>query len=431
MNSIKTQRESAQKKIITREMELVALNEKVPVETVRERLADGTACLPVNNRHVLESPRIIGAGFTVKVNANIGTSPDLNDVDMEIQKIVTAVEAGADAVMDLSTGGDIRDIRRQIRKKCPVPLGTVPIYEAAAELICNNKPLNEITADQLLKVIERHGEDGVDFITVHCGVTTHSIERLNRQGRITRIVSRGGSLLAQWMVRNKAENPLYEHYDRLLEIAREYDMALSLGDGLRPGCLADATDRAQIQELITLGELTDRAWAAGVQVMIEGPGHVPMHQIRTNMEIQKALCKGAPFYVLGPLVTDIAPGYDHITSAIGGALAAWSGADFLCYVTPAEHLRLPTLDDVREGVIASKIAAHAADIAKGNKDAFEQDRKMAYARRDLDWDAQIAAAIDPQTAARIRRSAPPMDEDVCSMCGQFCAIKGWQDTEKS
>jgi phosphomethylpyrimidine synthase len=431
MNSIKTQRESAQKKVTTREMELVALDEKVPVEMVREGLARGTACLPVNNRHELPSPRIVGAGFTVKVNANIGTSPDLNDVEMEILKIKAAVEAGADAVMDLSTGGDIREIRRQIRKICPVPLGTVPIYEAAAELIGNDRPLYEMTPDQLFRVIEKHGEDGVDFITVHCGVTTQSIERLNRQGRVTRIVSRGGSLLAQWMVRNKAENPLYENFDRLLEIAHEYDMTLSLGDGLRPGCLADATDRAQIQELITLGELTDRAWAAGVQVMIEGPGHVPMQQIQTNIQIQKTLCKGAPFYVLGPLVTDIAPGYDHITSAIGGALAAWAGADFLCYVTPAEHLRLPTLDDVREGVIASKIAAHAADIARGDSDAFEQDRKMAYARRNLDWDAQIACALDPQKASRIRRSAPPADQDVCSMCGKFCAIKGWQETESS
>ena len=254
-----------------------------------------------------------------------------------------------------------------------------------------------------------------------------ALERLNHQGRITRIVSRGGSLLAQWMVKNKKENPLYEHFDRLLELAREYDMALSLGDGLRPGCLADATDRAQIQELITLGELTDRAWDAGVQVMIEGPGHVPMNQVETNMRIQKSLCKNAPFYVLGPLVTDIAPGYDHITSAIGGAIAAWSGADFLCYVTPAEHLRLPTLKDVREGVIASKIAAHAADIARGNTDAFQQDVKMAEARRDLDWEKQIECALDPQTAAQIRKSAPPADEDVCSMCGKFCAIKGWEE----
>ncbi len=431
MEKCKTQREAALKRLITREMELVALDEHTSVEVVSERLAAGTACLPANNRHVLKSPRVIGAGFTIKINANIGTSPDLNDETMEICKVETAVKAGADAVMDLSIGGDIRAIRKRVRSVCPVPLGTVPIYEAVSELIQSDRPVHEMTADQLFKVIERHGEDGVDFITVHCGVTQHAIERLNRQGRVTGIVSRGGSLLAQWMVKNKRENPLFEHYDRLLEIAREYDMTLSLGDGLRPGCLADATDRAQIQELITLGELTDRAWAAGVQVMIEGPGHVPLNQIETNMCIQKSLCKGAPFYVLGPLVTDIAPGYDHITSAIGGAIAASSGADFLCYVTPAEHLRLPTLKDVHEGVIASRIAAHAADIANGNARAFEQDRQMAIARKNLDWDAQIACAIDPETAAQIRRSAPPADKDVCSMCGKFCAIKGWQDVETS
>jgi phosphomethylpyrimidine synthase len=431
MNNVKTQRESAQKQIATREMELVALDENVSLETILSTLTEGTACLPANNRHILESPRIIGSGYSVKINANIGTSPDVNEADQELEKIKIAVKAGADAVMDLSTGGNIREIRQTIRANCPVPLGTVPMYEAASELLHKDIPIHEMTADQLFRVIERHGEDGVDFITVHCGVTTQAIERLNRQGRVTRIVSRGGSLLAQWMVKNKKENPLYEHYDRLLEIAREYDMTLSLGDGLRPGCLADATDRAQIQELIILGELTDRAWEAGVQVMIEGPGHVPMDQIQTNMEIQKTLCKGAPFYVLGPLVTDIAPGYDHITSAIGGAIAAWSGADFLCYVTPAEHLRLPTLKDVHEGVIASKIAAHAADIARGNPDALAKDRQMALARKNLDWDAQIACALDPETASKIRQSAPPEDQDVCSMCGKFCAIKGWQDAEKS
>lgn len=430
MMKYKTQREAALNNHMTREMELVALQEKTTVETVRRALADGKACLPANNRFSLESPRIIGEGFTVKINANIGTSPDVDDPTTEIEKVKTAVSAGADAVMDLSTGDNIREIRRKIRAECPVPLGTVPIYEAASELIQADRPLKELSVDALFDVIRRHGEDGVDFITVHCGVTTSALERLNLQGRITRIVSRGGSLLAQWMVKNKAENPLYEHYDRLLEIAKEYDMALSLGDGLRPGSLADASDRAQIQELITLGELTDRAWDAGVQVMIEGPGHVPMHQVRMNMEIQKSLCKGAPFYVLGPLVTDIAPGYDHITSAIGGAIAAWAGADFLCYVTPAEHLRLPTLKDVREGVVASKIAAHAADIARGNPAAFEQDRKMAEARRDMDWKRQIACALDPETAAQIRRSAPPADEDVCSMCGRFCAIKGWDDASK-
>jgi len=429
-NKYRTQREAACRNIITREMELVALQENLEVEFVRKKLASGEACLPVNNRHILETPRIVGSGFTVKINANIGTSPDLVEVQTEIDKVKVAVNAGADAVMDLSTGGNIREIRREIRKKCPVPLGTVPMYEAASELFSKDLPMTDMSADQLFEVIRRHGEDGVDFITVHCGVTMSALKRLNNQGRITRIVSRGGSLLAQWMVKNKKENPLYEHFDRLLDIAVEYDMALSLGDGLRPGCLADATDRAQIQELITLGELTDRAWDAGVQVMIEGPGHVPLNQVETNMRIQKTLCNNAPFYVLGPLVTDIAPGYDHITSAIGGALAAWAGADFLCYVTPAEHLRLPTLKDVKEGVVASRIAAHSADIARGNTAAFEQDRKMAEARRDMDWDKQIACALDPETAAQIRRSAPPEDEDVCSMCGKFCAIKGWEESEK-
>ncbi|MBN1295150.1 phosphomethylpyrimidine synthase ThiC, partial [bacterium] len=354
MTEYRTQREAALKNHVTREMELVALQEEVTVEQVIEGLSRGTACLPCNNRHMLAAPRVVGESFTVKINANIGTSPDVTDPADEIEKVAVAVKAGADAVMDLSTGGDIRDIRRQIRSVCPVPLGTVPMYEAAAELLNHDRPIREMTVEALFDVIRRHGEDGVDFITVHCGVTLAALERLNRQGRVTRIVSRGGALLAQWMVKNKQENPLYAHFDRLLDIAREYDMTLSLGDGLRPGCLADASDRAQIQELITLGELTDRAWDAGVQVMIEGPGHVPMNQIRTNMEIQKTLCRRAPFYVLGPLVTDIAPGYDHITSAIGGALAAWSGADFLCYVTPAEHLRLPTLRDVHEGVIASR-----------------------------------------------------------------------------
>ncbi len=420
----KTQREAALRGIITREMELTALQEHRSVEYILETLADGTACLPVNNRRTLASPRIVGRGFTVKINANIGTSPDLDDPEMEKMKVATAVDAGADAVMDLSIGGDIPGMRRHIRNACDVPLGTVPIYEAVADLIKAGKTAIDMTVDGLLDVIRRHGDDGVDFITVHCGVTRSALARLNGQGRITRIVSRGGSLLAQWMVKNQKENPLFEHYDRLLEIAREYDMTLSLGDGLRPGCLADATDRAQIQELITLGELTQRAWDAGVQVMIEGPGHVPLDQIETNMKIQKNLCNNAPFYVLGPLVTDIAPGYDHITSAIGGTLAAYYGADFLCYVTPAEHLRLPNLEDVKVGVIASKIAAHAADIARGDRRAWEQDRKMAVARRELDWDAQIACAIDPETASKMRQSAPPEDEDVCSMCGKFCAIKG-------
>lgn len=422
-----TQRESAQQNIITREMELAALHENCTIDMIRSKLADGSAALPSNNHHVLKQPRVIGSGFRIKINANIGTSPDLNQPDTEMEKVRTAVAAGADAVMDLSIGGDIRSVRRQIRAVCEVPLGTVPIYDAACRAIERGQAIEDLSADDLFEVIRHHGEDGVDFITVHCGVTRSALDRLNAQGRITGIVSRGGSFLARWIYKNKRENPLFEQYDRLLEIAREFDMTLSLGDGLRPGCLADATDRAQIQELITLGELTERAWKHGVQVMVEGPGHVPMNQIATNMQIQKSLCKNAPFYVLGPLVTDIAPGYDHITSAIGGAIAAFSGASFLCYVTPAEHLRLPTLRDVRDGVIASRIAAHAADIALGLPHAMEPDIRMAIARKKLDWEEQINAAIDPEIASQMRDSAPPEDKSVCSMCGRFCAIKGLEE----
>lgn len=424
-----TQRESALQRMVTREMELAALHEGCTVDRICSSIAEGSAALPANNRNVLRKPRVVGSGFRIKINANIGTSPDLNQPDVEKEKVAVAVAAGADAVMDLSIGGDIRGMRREIRSVCDVPLGTVPIYEAACKMIGQGKSIEDMTADDLFEVIRHHGEDGVDFITVHCGVTRNALDRLNAQGRITGIVSRGGSFLARWIRKNRHENPLFEQYDRLLDIAREFDMTLSLGDGLRPGCLADATDRAQIEELITLGELTERAWKKGVQVMVEGPGHVPLHQIGTNMQIQKSLCRNAPFYVLGPLVTDIAPGYDHITSAIGGAIAAFSGASFLCYVTPAEHLRLPTLKDVRDGVIASRIAAHAADIALGIPGAMDPDNRMAEARKKLDWDTQIAVAIDPVTAAQVRDSAPPEDRSVCSMCGRFCAIKGLEEVE--
>ena len=419
-----TQRQEAIKGIYTREMELVANDENICLETVRESIADGSGCLPVNSTHTLKKPRIIGKGYKVKINANIGTSPDLNNPDLEIEKVAVAEKMGADAIMDLSTGSDIREVRRKIRQACNVPLGTVPIYQAVCNTFKRGDSVEDMTVDDLFQVIQEHGEDGVDFITVHCGVTRYALERLKRQGRTMGIVSRGGSFLARWILKNNLENPLYEHFDRLLEIAKQFDMTLSLGDGLRPGCLLDATDRAQIEELITLGELTERAWDAGVQVMIEGPGHVPMDQIATNMKIQRTLCRNAPFYVLGPIVTDIAPGYDHITAAVGGAIAAFNGADFLCYVTPAEHLRLPTLEDVRIGVVASKIAAHAADLANGRKDSWELDRKMAIARKKLDWKTQIECALDPELAKQYRDSAPPMDQDVCSMCGKFCAIKG-------
>lgn len=419
-----TQREAALAGKITREMELVAAEENTSIENVIRRLKKGTACLPANNKHDLKQPKIIGEGFKMKINANIGSSPDLDEAETELKKVDIAVKMGADAVMDLSTGTNIREIRKLIRERCEVPLGTVPIYQCGCRVLESGSEIEDMKVDDIFKVIEENGEDKVDFITVHCGVTQAALNRLKQQGRTMNIVSRGGSFLARWMLKNNKENPLYEHYDRLLEIAREYDMTLSLGDGLCPGCLADATDHAQIEELITLGALTFRAWDAGVQVMVEGPGHVPIDQIETNIKIQKNICKGAPFYVLGPLVTDIAPGYDHITAAIGGAIAGYHGADFLCYVTPAEHLRLPTLDDVKQGVITTKIAAHAVDIARGNHEAWKKDKAMGVARKKLDWKTQIECALDPEFADKIRKSALPVDEDVCTMCGKYCAVKG-------
>jgi phosphomethylpyrimidine synthase len=377
-----------------------------------------------NLKHTSIPPLVIGKGLKTKVNANVGTSKDHMNVEEELEKVRAAIAAGADTIMDLSTGPAISETRKAVMKVCTVPLGTVPIYQAAVEMPEKKKrSMVEMTADDLFEVIERHGEEGVDFITVHCGVTGDSVGKIKREGRLLGVVSRGGAILVEWMEYNKKENPLYEHYDRLLEIAKAYDMTLSLGDGLRPGCLADATDRGQIQELILLGELTERAWAKGVQVMIEGPGHVPLDQIEANVLLQKRLCHGAPFYVLGPLVTDIAPGYDHITGAIGGAIAARAGADFLCYVTPSEHLRLPTVDDVREGVIASKIAGHAADIARGLKGAMDPDCRMAKARKALDWKAQIDLSIDPERARKLRESRMPKESDVCTMCGELCAVK--------
>ncbi|MBF8251329.1 MAG: phosphomethylpyrimidine synthase, partial [Deltaproteobacteria bacterium] len=367
-----TQIENARQGIVTEEMKKAALSEGVSVDFIRDGVAKGNIAICRNKRRDIE-PLAIGKGLRTKVNANIGTSGDSSDLSVELEKLRVAVKAGADAVMDLSTGGSLDDIRKEIIKQSPVTIGTVPIYSAVVELNQRGKTFIDMTADDLFRAIEKHAEDGVDFITVHCGVTRSSIERLDNEGRLMDIVSRGGSMTAAWMAKNGKENPLYEQYDRLLDIAREYELVLSLGDGLRPGSIADATDRAQIHELITLGELTQRAWDKGVQVMVEGPGHVPLDQIEANILLQKRLCHGAPFYVLGPLVTDIAPGYDHITSAIGGAIAARAGADFLCYVTPSEHLRLPDIDDVREGVMASRIAAHAGDIAKGVKGALDKD----------------------------------------------------------
>ena len=419
-----TQLEAARKGIITKEMEEVAKREGLPAEVIRERIAKGTVIIPKNkNRKHIERIEGIGEGLRVKVNANIGTSSDYVNYDEEMAKLKAAVEAGADAVMDLSTGGDLDYMRRRVLEECPVMVGTVPIYQAAIECRTKGKPVISMDKEHLFDVIRKHAEDGVDFITVHCGVTLESIERLEREGRVLGVVSRGGAIITAWMKANKKQNPLYEYYDELLEIAKEYDMVLSLGDGLRPGCIADATDRAQIQELITIGELVQRAWEKGVQVMVEGPGHVPLHQIAANMVLQKRICHGAPFYVLGPVVTDVAPGYDHLVSAIGGAIAAWHGADFLCYVTPSEHLRLPTVEDVREGVIAARIAAHAADIARQVKGAAEWDLEMSKARWNLDWERQIELALDPKKAREMRGQRPPKEEEVCTMCGEYCAIK--------
>ncbi|HOP48439.1 MAG TPA: phosphomethylpyrimidine synthase ThiC [Desulfobacteraceae bacterium] len=418
-----TQLEKANSGIITPEMKIVAEKEQVDAGWLRNQIAKGRVVIPANERHESLSPVGIGEGLFIKVNANIGTSSDHAIFEEELEKLRVSVEAGTDAVMDLSTAGDIDACLGAILKESPVPVGTVPVYQAVVETVEEKGALIHLTADKIFDVIERQAKKGVDFITVHCGLTRAALEMLKGQGRITDIVSRGGAFLTTWMLHHDRENPLYENYDRLLSIARRYDLTLSLGDGLRPGCIADATDRAQIHELMTLGHLTQKAWDQDVQVMIEGPGHVPLNEIETNIIVQKKLCQGAPFYVLGPLVTDIAAGYDHVACAIGGALAGKAGADFLCYVTPAEHLCLPSVEDVREGVVVTKIAAHAADIAKGNKIALERDRQMAVARKNLDWEAQMKLAIDPKKARKYREQHPPAEDDVCTMCGKYCAIK--------
>jgi len=418
-----TQLEKARKGLITEEMKIAARAEKVAPEYIRSGLVDGAIVICRNNKHKSIKPLAIGKGISTKVNANIGTSKDHTDINLELKKLKIAVDAGADAVMDLSTGGNLASIRKAVMKKSTVAIGTVPIYQAAVRMIAQKKAISEMTADDIFDVIEENGRDGVDFITVHCGVTRLSVAALKSQKRILGIVSRGGSMTANWMDCNKKENPLYEEYDRLLEIAHRYDMVLSLGDGLRPGAIDDATDQAQMQELIILGELAARARAAGVQVMIEGPGHVPLTEIVTNIKLQKEICQNAPFYVLGPLPTDIAPGYDHITSAIGGAIAGAAGADFLCYVTPAEHLRLPTLADVRDGVIAARIAAHIADIAKGLPGARTKDRKMAQCRKNFDWQGQVDLSIDPEKTVALLEKSKSAKEEGCTMCGELCAIK--------
>jgi phosphomethylpyrimidine synthase len=410
----------------TQEMKRIAKDEGVDINALRENVAAGKTAILANNRHKSFTPKGVGKGLSVKVNANIGTSPERVDIKEELKKLKMACDAGADAVMDLSTGGNLDEIRKIIMAEAGIPIGTVPIYQAAVETVKKKKPITKMDPDDIFDVIEKHGIDGVDFITVHCGVTQNSLARLKKQGRITDIVSRGGAFLAEWMIINKKENPLYEQFDRLIKIAKKYDMTLSLGDGLRPGCIADATDRGQIEELVILGELCAEALENGVQVMIEGPGHVPINQIETNMILQKRLCNDAPFYVLGPIVTDIAPGYDHITSAIGGALAGYYGADFLCYVTPSEHLGLPTPQNVRDGVIVTKIAAHAADLARGSEKAYQRDKAMATYRKALDWNGQIKCAIDPDKIRQFRKERN-LSDDVCSMCGEFCSMKRMKD----
>jgi phosphomethylpyrimidine synthase len=417
-----TQLESARKGIISPQMKIVAETEGLEADFIRDGVAKGTIVIPANINHAKLVPCGIGQGLSTKVNANIGTSSDFGDINTELEKLRVAIDSGADTVMDLSTGGDITAIRRTIIDASSVAIGTVPIYQAGIEAIERRSAIVKMTADDIFAVIEEHARDGVDFATVHCGVTQSAIARLKQQGRVADVVSRGGAFLIGWIIYNERENPLYEQYDRLLEIVREFDVTLSLGDGLRPGSLADATDRAQVEELLTLGELVQRAQEAGVQVMVEGPGHLPLNQIETNVLLQKAICKGAPFYVLGPLVTDIGAGYDHITGAIGGAIAAAAGTDFLCYVTPSEHLSLPDYEDVRQGVVASRIAAHAGDIVKGVKGAEEWDRRMSVARKRFDWEEQARLSLDPERSHRVHRQHASAGA-ACSMCGKYCAME--------
>ena len=417
-----TQLELAKEGIISPQMEVVAQHEGVEAEFVRRGVAGGTIVIPANTKHTSLVPCGIGQGLRTKVNANIGASSDFGNIDTELEKLRVAIDCGADAVMDLSTGSDISAIRQAIVAASSVPIGTVPIYQAGIKAIESRGAIVKMTVDDLFAGIEEHIYDGVDFITVHCGVTQSAIARLKQQGRVVDVVSRGGAFLIGWILYNERENPLYEYYDRLLELAREFDVTLSLGDGMRPGSLADATDRAQVEELLTLGELVQRAQQAGVQVMVEGPGHLPLNQIETNVQLQKSICQGAPFYVLGPLVTDIGAGYDHITGAIGGAIAAAAGTDFLCYVTPSEHLGLPEPEDVRLGVIASRIAAHAGDIVKGVKGAQEWDRKMSMARKKLDWEEQARLSLSPELSRRVHGKHAAVGK-ACSMCGEYCAME--------
>ncbi|HJB38494.1 MAG TPA: phosphomethylpyrimidine synthase ThiC [Candidatus Acutalibacter ornithocaccae] len=417
-----TQMDAARKGIATPQMKAVAEKEHMPLEQLMELVAKGQVAICANKAHTCLDPQGVGSMLRTKINVNLGVSRDCKDYDIEMKKVQSAIDLGAEAIMDLSSHGDTQPFRQKLVAECPAMIGTVPVYDS---VIHYQRDLGTLSARDFIDVVRLHAEDGVDFVTLHCGITRKTIEQIRRHKRKMNIVSRGGSLVFAWMTMTGEENPFYEHFDEILDICEKHDVTISLGDACRPGCLADATDVCQIEELVRLGELTKRAWEHNVQVMVEGPGHVPLNQVAANMQVQQSICMGAPFYVLGPLVTDIAPGYDHITAAIGGAVAAMSGAAFLCYVTPAEHLALPNVEDVKQGIIASKIAAHAADIAKGIPGAREIDDKMADARRALDWEAQFACALDPDTARAIRDSRKPEDDhsDTCSMCGKFCAVR--------
>ena len=417
-----TQMDAARKGIATPQMKIVAEKERMPLEKLMELVAKGQVAICANKAHTCLNPQGVGSMLRTKINVNLGVSRDCKDYDIEMKKVQSAIDLGAEAIMDLSSHGDTQPFRKKLVAECPAMIGTVPVYDS---VIHYQRDLGTLTAQDFIDVVRLHAEDGVDFVTLHCGITRKTIDQIRRHKRKMNIVSRGGSLVFAWMTMTGEENPFYEHFDEILDICEQHDVTISLGDACRPGCLADATDVCQIEELVRLGELTKRAWEHNVQVMVEGPGHVPLNQVAANMQVQQSICMGAPFYVLGPLVTDIAPGYDHITAAIGGAVAAMSGAAFLCYVTPAEHLALPNVEDVKQGIIASKIAAHAADIAKGIPGARDIDDKMAQARQALDWEAQFACALDPETARAIRDSRKPEDDhsDTCSMCGKFCAVR--------
>ena len=424
-------REDALNGKITPLFEACARQEGVTVEFLIAGVAKGTIAITKNIHHNFDKIMAVGKGLSTKVNANIGASKDYPEANQELQKLCVCLKAGADTVMDLSLGDNINEVRRGILENCPIPLGTVPVYQIVADIVENeNKAIGDVTVQEMLDCIEEQARDGVDFMTIHSGLNRDALRRLKGDDRLMGVVSRGGSFTLEWMSCNNAENPFYEYYDDILAILKEHEVTISIGDGFRPGCCADATDRGQIQELIHLGELTQRAWDAGVQVIVEGPGHMPLNQIEANIMLQKKICHGAPFYVLGPLVTDIAPGYDHITGAIGGAIAASAGADYLCYVTPAEHLKLPSVEDVHEGIIASRIAAHAADIVKGFPGAFDQDIAMAKCRNNLDWKGQIELSIDPVKAQKYREMGNSYKGDACSMCGNYCAIKVYKKATK-